>query len=225
MLCGLLTFSYVREPSAKETLKKAAPASQMKAALAIFRNDNNFRQLFWSRAWVNTYYLSSPFYVIFAMNRLGAPEWIAGVYLTAQMIGFLTSNLLWGWLSNHVSNRKVIVLAGCISVIPPLLSLGCSFFPVPPLLFGVVFLMLGMAESGISMGYLNYLLEISPERGRVLSIGLWNTFIAPTLFFSALGGLLSQIFSLRILFAVVFITTTVSALVSRRLKEPRTSGA
>jgi MFS family permease len=71
------------------------------------------------------------------------------------------------------------------------------------------------------MGYVNYLLESVPEKGRLLSIGLMHTLIAPTVFFSALGGLLSQVFSLRILFLIVCLTTLAAYLISSKLHEPR----
>ena len=221
MVFGLLAFAYVKEPPIKDLLDKAGPSIQLKYAISIFKNDENFRKLFFSRVAVNTYLLSSPFYVVYAIRNLGAPGNIAGIYLAAQYIGFLLSNILWAWLSNHISNRKVIIFAGTASAIPPLLAFGSSFIPISPIAFALVFLMLGAADAGISMGYINYLLEISPERGRVLSIGVWNTFIAPTLFFSALGGILSQLFSLRILFVTVLFTVIISILISNRLLEPR----
>ena len=221
MLFGLLTFGLVKEPPARESVLKAPPQEQLRTALAIFKREPNFRRLFLSRACVNTYFLSSPFYIVFAINRLGAPEWIAGVYLTAQMLGYLSSNALWAWMSNSISNRKVIILAACASVLPPLMALGVSIWPISPMLFSVVFFILGSAESGIGMGHLNYLLEILPEKGRLLPIGLMHTMIAPTVFFSALGGFLSQVFSSRILFLVVTVTITISLAISLKLKEPR----
>ena len=221
MLFGLLMFAFVKEPPGSDLLDKAGPSIHLNHAFSIFRKNENFRRLFYSRAAVNTYLLSSPFYVVFAIRQLGAPGSIAGVYLAAQYIGFLLSNILWAWLSNHISNRKVIIFAGVVSLVPPLLAFGSSFVPIHPMAFGLVFLTLGAADAGISMGYVNYLLEISPERGRVLSIGIWNTFIAPTLFFSAFGGILSQLFSLRFLFATVLVTVIISVLISKRLWEPR----
>jgi MFS family permease len=221
MLLGLITFAFVKEPVTEDRLEKASPRLQLKSALAIFTNDGNFRRLFWSRAIINTYYLASPFYVVFAINRLGASKSIAGVYLTAQMIGYLASNILWAWLSNHISNKKVIVVAAFFSIFPPLIALTSSFFPISPITFAIVFLLLGTAEAGISMGYVNYLLEISPEKGRLLSIGVMHTLIAPTVFCSALGGLLSQVFSLKLLFFTVCLTTAASYLISTKLSEPR----
>ena len=137
------------------------------------------------------------------------------------MIGYLSSNIFWAWLSNHISNKKVIVIAALVSVFPPLIALTSSFFPISPMAFAVVFLCLGTAEAGISMGYVNYLLEITPEKGRLLSIGLMHTLIAPTIFCSALGGFLSQIFSLRLLFLIVCSTTLAAYLISLKLVEPR----
>ncbi len=221
MFFGLLVFAYIKEPSAKERLPKAPPVMHLKEALKIYTNDSNFRRLFWSRAWVNTYYMATPFYIVFAIDRLDAPNWIAGTYLAAQMVGFLSTNLLWAWLSNKVSNRLVIIIAGLISVLPPLLAFIGYFISINYLHFSVVFFLIGMAEAGIGMGYISYLLEIAHEKGRLLSIGVMNTFLAPTVFFSALGGLLAQIFSLRILFVIVFITTAMSLSISIKLKETR----
>jgi hypothetical protein len=218
---GLVTFAFIKEPETTDTIEKISPRLQLKSALSIFKNDENFRRLFWSRAAINTYYLATPFYVVFAINRLGASKSIAGVYLTAQMLGYLASNVLWAWLSNHVSNKKVIVVAALISVFPPLIALGSSFYSISAMAFAVVFLCLGTAEAGISMGYVNYLLEISPEKGRLLSIGLMHTLIAPTVFCSALGGLLSQVFSLKLLFFTVCLTTSASLFISLKLQEPR----
>ncbi len=221
MLFGLITFAFVKEPETESVVEKANPGYQLKSAIGIFKKDHNFRRLFLSRTAVNTYYLATPFYVVFAINKLGASRSIAGFYLTAQMLGYLSSNIVWAWLSNHISNKKVIVTAALVSTLPPLISLGSAFSPISPIAYAAVFLFLGTAESGISMGYVNYLLEISPERGRLLSIGLMHTLIAPTVFCSALGGLLGQVFSLRILFFTVCLTTSISFLISRKLQEPR----
>jgi MFS family permease len=221
MLFGLMSFGYVREPEARDNIRRAPFSQHLKSALEVLRNDGNFRLLFWSRFAVHAQFLGLPFYVVFAIDRLGASESMAGIYLTAEMIGYLGSNLLWAWLSNHVSNKRVIIMAAVTSLFAPLLAFAASFVAISPTAFAVVFLILGMAEAGMGMGYINYLLEILPERGRLLSIGLMHTLIAPTVFFSALGGLLGQIFSLRILFLIVCIFTLISVMISVRLREPR----
>jgi MFS family permease len=221
MMVGLMVFAYIKEPAPASVVDKAPPAQQVKSALAIFKRDANFRRLYWSRLFVNSIFLALPFYVVFAISRLGASESMAGIYLTFEMVGYLGANALWAWLSNHVSNRKVIILAGVAGLIPPLFALFTSFTPVSPMIFALAFLALGMAESGIGMGYFNYLLEITPERGRLLSIGLMHTLIAPTVFFSGLGGLLAQVFSLKFIFLAACIMTSFSILISFKLREPR----
>jgi MFS family permease len=94
-----------------------------------------------------------------------------------------------------------------------------------PLIFSIVFFLIGASESGIGMGYISYLLEISPARGRLISIGLMHTLVAPTVFFSVLGGFLGQIFSFKVLFAVVAVTVAISLFVSVKLREPRIKAA
>jgi len=221
MLLGLSVFAFVKEPDVRQSLDKAGPAVQFKAALKIFKDDRNFRKLAFSRAWTNTALMAIPFYVIFAVTALKAPEWMAGIYLTVQMTGYLGSNVLWAWLSNHVSNKLVIMLAGICRIVPPVLAFACCYFYINPYLFALIFLFIGMGDSGVEVGYITYLLEILPEKGRILSIGLLHTLIAPTVFFSGIGGWLSQALSLKWLFAAVFMTTVISLIVSSRLREPR----
>ena len=225
MFLGLACFALVREPEARQGLEKSEPSIQLKSAIRIFKNDTNFRKLIFSRAWANTALMASPFYVIFAVEHLSAPEWMAGFYLTIQMTGYLASNLLWGWLSNHISNKMVIVLAGVFRVAPPIMAFACCFFFIDPKIFALVFFFLGISEAGMDMGYMTYLLEISPEKGRILFIGLYHTFIAPTVFLSGIGGWFGQEFSLRWLFAVVLVTTIISLLISSRLRQPRLKSA
>lgn len=221
MFLGLAAFALIKEPTAKEQMARASPSAQLKSALRIFKNDDNFRKLIFSRAWINTALMAIPFYVVFSIEKLNAPEWMAGIYLTAQMIGYLASNLLWGWLSNRISNKMVIVLSSLSRAFPPIIAFACFYYPVSPIMFAPVFVFIGMAESGIDMGYMTYLLEIAPEKGRVLSIGLFHTLIAPTVLFSGIGGWLSQLLSLKWLFGIVFVTTLISLIISARLRESR----
>jgi len=221
MLLGLVCFALLKEPENKDTLDKASPLKNLITAMGIFRENNDLKKLIFSKMWSNTALLATPFYVIFAIENLHAKEWMAGIYLTSQMVGYLTSNLLWGWLSNHVSNRLVILLSTVLRIVSPVIALTSFIFEIDPYLFSSVFFFMGMAEAGIDMGYMNYLLEISPSRGRPLYIGLMHTFIAPTVLFAGLGGIISNIISLKGLFATVVITLIISLWISSKLKEPR----
>ena len=225
MFFGLLCFALLREPENIDPLEKAPPKMHLKTAVKIFKDNENLRKLIFSRAWLNTALMAAPFYVIFAIEFLGAEEWMAGIYLTAQMIGYLGSNLLWGWLSNRVSNRLVILLSGFFRILSPLIAFGGCFITIDPYVFSGVFLFLGMAEAGIDMGYMNYMLEISPDKGRPLYIGLVHTLIAPTILFAGLGGWLSEIITLKWLFATVFVTVGIALVISSKLKEPRSPAA
>ncbi len=221
MLLGLSIFAFLKEPEHKDPPPKESAGIQLKTALGIIKNDANFKMLIYTRGWVNTAFMATPFYVIFAIDKLGAPDWMAGIYLTVQMVGYLGANLLWGWLSNHVSNRLVIILSTLLKVLPPAIALAGFFVQVGPEMFSAVFFLLGMGESGSEMGFMNYLLEISPEQRRPLYIGLLHTLIAPTILFSGVGGWLSQLFTLKWLFATAFVTVSIALLISLKLREPR----
>lgn len=225
MFFGLLCFALLKEPENIDPLEKASPKRHLKTAVEIFKDNANLRKLIFSKAWFNTALMAAPFYVIFAIEFLGAAEWMAGIYLTVQMIGYLSSNLLWGWLSNRASNRLVILLSGFFRILSPLIAFAGYFITIDPYVFSGVFLFLGMAEAGIDMGYMNYMLEISPDKGRPLYIGLVHTLIAPTILFAGLGGWLSEIITLKWLFAAVFVTVGIALFISSKLKEPRSPTA
>jgi len=221
MFLGLSCFAMLKEPENINPLTKAGPGIHLRTALKIFKDNKNLRKLIFSKGWVNTSLMAVPFYVIFAIDFLGAADWMAGIYLTAQMTGYLGSNLLWGWLSNRVSNRLVILLSSLFRMLSPFIAFTGYFIEIDPYVFSSVFLFLGMAEAGIDMGYMNYMLEISPDKGRPLYIGLIHTLVAPTILFAGLGGWLSEIITLKWLFAAVFVTIGISLLISTKLKEPR----
>jgi MFS family permease len=225
MFMGLIMFALQKEPEKIDLPKKESPNNQIKNAFNFFKNDSNYRQLIFSKIWANSYYMSTPFFVILAIKELQAPDWMAGIYLTSQMTGFLISNLLWARVSDKMSNKLVILLSSAFRLIPPIFAVSAFFINFDPYLFVIVFFLIGATEAGIDIGFMNYLLEISPESGRPLYVGFFNTVIAPTVLVSGLGGWIIQIFSLKFLFSLVMFTSIIALLNSLKLREPRPKSA
>jgi len=225
MLMGLLMFAFQKEPEKQDLVKKAPISAQFKLAYSFFLKDLNFRKLIFSRIWSNTAYMAMPFYVILSIEKLTAPEWMAGVYLTSQMSGFLLSNFLWAWVSDRISNKLAIVFSCIIRIAPPVIALSSFYITIDYYFFAVVFFLIGASEAGIDIGFMNYLLEISPEKERPLYIGFLNTVIAPTILISGLGGWIIQVFTLKILFGIVLLTTMIALVITLKLHEPRPKSA
>ena len=210
IIFALLSFSLVKEPPTKERPQKRKFKENLLLGLEILKKDRNLRMLLWTRVAIGSYVLGLPFYIIFAKKFLFIPTSIAGLFLSVQMVGYLSSNILWGRLSNNKSNRLVLFLSAICSAIPPFLLLLNILTKIPIYVYGAIFFFLGATMSGMDMGYTNYLLEIAPEEKRPIYVGFLNTIVGPTIFLSALGGLIIQVSSFAFLYSLVFLISLVS---------------
>ena len=221
IIFALLSFSLVKEPPTKERPQKRKFKENLLLGLEILKKDRNLRMLLWTRVAIGSYVLGLPFYIIFAKKFLFIPTSIAGLFLSVQMVGYLSSNILWGRLSNNKSNRLVLFLSAICSAIPPFLLLLNILTKIPIYLYGAIFFFLGATMSGMDMGYTNYLLEIAPEEKRPIYVGFLNTIVGPTIFLSAVGGLIIQVSSFAVLYSLVFLVSIGSIFFSLSLTETK----
>ncbi len=67
--------------------------------------------------------MSMPFYVVFAKRQLAAPVSALGLFLLAQVIGGVLSNLLWARLVDRLGSRKMLAVCASMSMLTPLLAI------------------------------------------------------------------------------------------------------
>lgn len=220
---GLIILALVSTCLVKETPTTIRPErkSVRKNLLLGFRIakvDGNFRKFLYTRIAIGCYVMGLPFYIIYAMKFLSLPASMAGVFLTVQMIGYLSSNLLWGYLSNRRNNRLVLLLSASFSGICPLLVLSDMIFGIPLWAYASIFFFLGATIAGLDLGHMNYLLQIAPEERRPIYVGFFNTVVGPTLFLSAVGGVIIQVFSFGFLYVLLLLISVMSIFLSLSLK-------
>ncbi len=216
---ALLSFSLVKETPIRKRPEKRKFRENLRSGFNTLKRDKNFRILLWTRVAIGAYVLGFPFYIIFAKRFLFIPTSVAGIFLSVQMVGYLSSNVLWGYLSNNKSNKLVLFLSAICSTICPLLLILSILTKIPVWLYGSIFFFLGATISGLDMGYTNYLLEIAPEDRRPIYVGFFNTIVGPTIFLSAVGGLIIQITSFAFLYSLVFLISLISIFLSLSLRE------
>ena len=66
------------------------------------------------------------------------------------------------------------------------------------------------------------MLDVSPDAERPTYLGFMNTFLAPVLLLSSIGGLIIQKTSYDVLFGLVIAAGIASLIFSLQLEEPRT---
>ena len=221
IVAALTAFCLIKEPPSLMITKRNSLFEHLRRGFEILRQDINYRRLLIFRWLVSSFYMGFPFYILFAMKRFGVSESTVGVFLAVQMFGVVTSTLLWGWLSNNASIRIALQLTAVVTILPPTLVLISTVVQIPLVLYGVIFFFLGAFYSGIRTGYQSFLLAIAPEKERPTYVGMMNTFIAPTLLFSGIGGLILDVTSFPILFVLVLLLGLGAFLASLKLKEPQ----
>jgi MFS family permease len=224
---AIISFSLVKEPEANLKERRMPFKRFLLRGPFLLKNVKSYRMLLVVRIMLGVWGMALPFYILYAREHLGLPATAVGIFLSIQMVGMIISNLLWGALSNRMGNKVVLELVSAVAILSPLLTLltnVCS-----PLrgtaCFGIVFFFIGFALSGIRLGYTNYMLDVSPDAERPTYLGFMNTFLAPVLLLSSVGGLVVQKTSYEMLFAIVIAAGVASVVFALQLEEPRSRAA
>jgi MFS family permease len=220
---AIISFSLVKEPEKRIRERRMPFRKFLLKGPFLLKNVRSYRLLLVVRILLGIWGMALPFYIVYAREKLGLEASAVGIFLSIQMVGMILSNLLWGALSNRVGNKMVLELVSAVAVISPLVTMAtrfCDSLRCTPG-FGLVFFFLGFALSGIRLGYTNYMLDVSPEAERPTYLGFMNTFLAPVLLLSSIGGLLIEKTSYDVLFITVIVAGIAALVFALQLEEPR----
>jgi len=220
---ALISFCLIREPAGPPGEGRIPFREFLRKGPFLLKNVRSYRLLLVVRILLAVWGMPLPFYVIYAEERLALAPGDVGVLLSIQMVGMLLSNILWGYLSNRRGNKIVLEMVSAVAVFCPALALlGVRFVPGLPLVaFGPVFFLIGASWGGLGLGYNNYLLDVSPADQRPAYLGFMNTFLAPALLLSAVGGLIIDKASYEVLFLIAGAAGLAALVFAHQMEEPR----
>ena len=159
--------------------------------------------------------MALPFYIVYARQELGAPQGAIGLFLLAQVLGGVLSNLAWARLVDRYGSGRMLTFCALTSTATPLLAIWLSRFGWAGML-AVIFLS-GATMNGRDVGFSSALLELAPDAERPTYSALNGTLILPLAFLSLAAGLLLQYWSYQTLFLIAAAFVGVGALLTRRL--------
>ena len=127
--------------------------------------------------------VAQPFYPVFALDVLEAPESMVGFYLSAMTLAKVIANLLWQRLESARGTFYLMKAASLLSALAPLLaaatprlmqaagiSVGRNGM-LPAYLFSVVFMIAGGSQSGRGVSFPVVLLDIAPAEEKPSYVG------------------------------------------------------
>jgi len=216
---AFFSFSLIQEPLSTDVVRrKKTFLSFLSNGITVLRNDTSFKNLFLTRIALALNAMSVPFYIIFVKQNHGIELSTVGLFVSAQTLGAIVSNLLWGNLSKYKGNHIVLKWTSVISILPPTLILISYLFSANLLYDLLIFLLLGITIQGVWLGFPNALLDISPDGKRPTYVGFMNTMITPALFLPIVGGILIDFTSFKLLFALSLLASLAALIFAAKLK-------
>ncbi len=217
---ALTGFALIKEPPTPNRRVISHRNAIWTASLQLFRSSASLRTLILVQALILLNLAIAPFFVIHARQNLAISAGTIGVYLSLQMAGAALANIPWAWLSDHRGNKAVIIGIALSGLLATLLALVTP--PSLSWLYGAVFIFLGAAISGRSVGFANIILEMADDATRPVCVALRNSALLPIAIAPLMVGILARWFTYPTLFAGAAIIAFIALLLAIfHLPEPR----
>ena len=194
MLIGLYAFTTIPEPIKKQVSQKEEKFRHfLKNSLKILRKDPALRLQIIVYLLSYGHLLALPFIVLDLKSHVAISGAIIGGLITAQMVGGMVSNILWGYLAK---NREIILVGFVLHVSAMVLLLLSHRVEV----YFIVFFLMGGAMDGLRLAFSNMILIIAPESKRPVYIALQSNLTSIGLFFPILGASVLNNFTYQTLY-------------------------
>ncbi|MGI9451848.1 MAG: MFS transporter [Geminicoccaceae bacterium] len=223
MLVSSVTFVSAGEPTSvrSPTEPPASFGAFLNDGWQVFRTDDRFRLFLFTQWLGGATLMVLPFYVV-AATRLGLRTEDVAVLLGAQTAGSLASNVLWGRIGDRYGKLRLLQMVGILRLAPPLgalvilitASMGAGWKLV---LFAVLFAVIGALINGMTIGYLGYLMEISPNERRPAYSAYFNALASPAALLPLAGAAIVTAFSVEALFMVATVAAGMQLGLLRRM--------
>jgi len=219
-----ISCAFIVEPP--EAVAEVAPSIReyLPQLVRLLRDDESFGRITAVRLLANLGALASTFYVIYATQVLNLPEASIGLFAGAATVGTAIAGILLGFVADRVGTHRVIQIVTWCQFAVPVLALLFHwgvFGASTGLLFPVLYVLLGIFDGSVLLGFLNYVLEISPPGQRPTYMGLTNTLSGVLVLVPLAGGWILEHTSYPLLFTLAAIGTLAGAVLSLGLPSPR----
>ncbi len=191
----------------------------LKGGWRVLRADRRFRVFLYTQWLGGATLMALPFYVVAAADTgIGVTD--VGILLAAQTGGALASNALWGRIGDRHGKLTLLRVVGGFRLVPPLgaLIIFATTSNAPLAVFALLFVTIGALANGMTIGYIGYLMEISPDDRRPAYSAYFNALASPAALLPLAGALIADTASLAAVFGAAIVAAMVQLVLYARLK-------
>ncbi|UCH35611.1 MAG: MFS transporter [Armatimonadota bacterium] len=217
----------IREPVRPVRAERRGLRRMLRDAPGLLAGNPQFLRLIMVMALVGVGSLAVPFYAVYATEKLGVAEAMAGFFISAQMAGGIVSSMVWGLLSDRRGSKRVVQGTTICSLGTPLVALLVPLVlarHTPGALaygYALTFFLLGATFNGTWIGPTNFVLELVGDEERPSYVALLYAMSAPLVLLPIIGGWLIRVTSYQVVFVIAALCGAIAVGATAWLREPR----
>ncbi|MBI3240668.1 MAG: MFS transporter [Chloroflexi bacterium] len=180
----------------------------------LWRDDPSFARVNIVRLLSGLSGLATPFYILHATQQAGINPEAIGAFAATAPIGSMLAGLILGRVVATRGSHRVIQIVSWLAFVPPLLGLGLTFIRATAAhtwVYVLCYLVIGMIEGSIMLGFFNYILDLAPPGKRPIYMGVANTLGSLLVIAPILGGWILDVSSYGVLFGLTLVGVAASA--------------
>jgi MFS family permease len=208
---------FIVEPPESVVARRPTLRAYLPQLFRLLRADAAFGRVAAIRLLAGLGGLASAFYVLHATSVLQLPPAAIGLFAGAATVGTTLAGIALGPVADRFGSHRVVQISTWSQVLVPVLALLFhfgAFGAAGKTLYPVLYVLLGLYEGSLVMGFLNYVLEIAPPGQRPNYMGLINTLSGLLIVVPLLGGWILEHSSYPLLFALAATGTLLSGLLT-----------
>lgn len=163
-----------------------------------------------------------PFYMLYTKQILQVDDVYIGYYLLFQISGTIVSHILWGYIGSRFDAKSIMRVCLSLGAITPLLA-----FVIPsefPLLFGIIFFLMGSMISGRRIGFEPTLLSLTNDQDRMTYFGIRGSLNISIVVLPLLGSIVIELFGFSVVFLLVSLVMFLSIYLMRFISTEQVEG-
>ncbi len=215
---GYLSIGTVIEPiKTKVSQKEKSFKLFLQNAYAILKSDKQLQIQVLTFLFAYSYLFSLPFIIVDANSKLDIDGAVIGMLITAQMVGAMLSNIVWGKLSYKGLNKLISIITISMTIV----AIALAFVANNIYVYMVIFFLIGASMDGNRISSGNLILIIAPEEKRPVYSALQNNIVSLGMFFSIFGGILLTFSSYVVLYFFTIVLLCIALYMSFQLKDEK----